>query len=286
MKKSTITKVQVGAVALTAVLTISACGAGAANSTSQENAEGVGSGSAEASEGTLRVGTALNQMPWSYYDDAHEPAGIDVELCTEIGKRLGMDTEFVNLEFQGLIPGLQANRFDASCAGIYITPEREDVVSLIPYLTSGLSVVMQKDSDKSVASFDDLCGLAVSVLQGSSQEKALQEQNEKCEGEGAEALQITAFDGQPLALQELRNSRVDAFAASDQLSGYFSTEYEDLEVVVNGVNPIDVGIAVPKDNPELLNEFETALQEMSDDGTYEEILTKWGIEDSAHPDLG
>jgi polar amino acid transport system substrate-binding protein len=286
MRKPMITKVQIGTIALAAVLTLSACGANAGSSNSQENAQGVSPGGADASGGTLRIGTALNQMPWSYYDADHKPAGIDVELCTEIGKRLGMDTEFVNLDFQGLIPGLQADRFDASCAGMYITPEREDVVSLIPYLTSGLSVVMKKDNEKSVAGFDDLCGLDVSVLQGSSQEKALREQSEKCQGKGAEGLRIVAFDGQPLALQELRNSRVDAFAASDQLSGYFSTEYEDLEVVVNGVNPIDVGIAIPKNNAELMGKFETALQEIADDGTYEQILTKWGIEDSAHPNLG
>lgn len=235
--------------------------------------------------GTIRFGSAMNQTPWSFFDDQHEPTGIEVDLCTEIANRLGVDAKWSDLDWQALIPGLQAGRFDASCAGIYITPEREEIVSLVPHLNSGLSIMVKDDSDEQLDDLNGLCGKSVSVLQGSSQETKLKDQNKTCEGDGHDELSISSFDSQPMAVQELQNGRVDAFVASDQLSGYYAKTYDGLAVAVDGIDPVKVGIAVPKESTELAEVFESELKAMSKDGSYQEILKEWGVENSELDEL-
>lgn len=73
----------------------------------------------------LKIGTSLSQMPWGFHDEKQQPTGVDVSMCGAIAKQMGATAEFINLDYKGLIPALQANRFDIVCAAMYITPERE-----------------------------------------------------------------------------------------------------------------------------------------------------------------
>src|ERR1044072_1499074 len=94
----------------------------------------------------LRVGTSLTQMPWGFYDEQQRPTGIDVAMCGAIARQMGTEAEFTNLDYKGLVPALQAGRFDMLCAAMYITPERENAILMVPYLTASQAVVVQQDS--------------------------------------------------------------------------------------------------------------------------------------------
>src|SRR6266700_6335436 len=63
----------------------------------------------------LKIGTSLSQMPWGFYDEKQQPAGVDVALCGGIAKQIGATAEFINLDFKGLIPALQAKLFNIVC---------------------------------------------------------------------------------------------------------------------------------------------------------------------------
>lgn len=93
---------------------------------------------------SLRIGTSLTQMPWGFYDDNQKPTGVDVALCGAIAKQLGSNAEFISLDFKGLIPALQADRFDMVCAAMYITPEREQAIAMVPYIQASQTVVTKK----------------------------------------------------------------------------------------------------------------------------------------------
>ena len=109
------------------------------------------------------IGSSFSQTPWGFYDDNQQPTGIDVSMCGALAKEMGAkEVEFVNLDFKGLIPALQADRFNMVCAGVYITAEREAVVTMVPYVRSSQAILARKGSG--ITGLDDLCGKGISVL--------------------------------------------------------------------------------------------------------------------------
>lgn len=226
----------------------------------------------------LVIGSSLSQTPWGFYDDAQQPTGIDVALCGALAKEVGAEAEYVNLDFKGLIPALQADRFNMICAAVYITPERQKIVKMIPYIRTSQAILTAKDSQ--IASMADLCGRSVSVLQGSAQLKVVSAQSETCTAEGKSAVQIQSFDTQPIAVRALENGSVEAFFASDQLVSYYLLKNPALRKAATGINPVTLGIAVKMDNSELETRLREGLKRMKEKGTYDLVLKEWGIETS------
>lgn len=239
------------------------------------------SGTAQAQEApkTLRIGTSLTQMPWGFFDDNQKPTGVDVALCGAIAKHLGSTPEFVNLDFKGLIPALQADRFDMVCAAMYITPEREQAITMVPYIQASQTVVTKKTSN--IESLDGLCGHSVSVLQGSGSLKVLQDTSAKCEAAGKPAVTIQAFDTQPVAIRALENDSVEGFIATDSLISYYMTKNDSLKKVATGISPTKLGIGFQTSNKALAKLVADALTSMKADGSYDAVLKQWGIESAA-----
>jgi len=224
----------------------------------------------------LTVGSSFSQTPWGFYDDKQNPTGIDVALCGGLAKELGSTVEFVNLDFKGLIPALQANRFDMICAAVYITPEREKIVTLIPYISTSQAILAKAGT--TIKGLNDLCSHTVSVLQGSAQLKIVEAQSESCGKEKKPAITIQAFDTQPIAVRALENGNVDAFVASDQLVSFYQLKNTTLVKAATGINPVILGIAVRQNNTSLAEAIRAGLKRMQEKGTYAAILKQWGIE--------
>jgi polar amino acid transport system substrate-binding protein len=227
----------------------------------------------------LKIGTSLSQMPWGFYDEKQQPTGVDVGLCGGIAKQLGATAEFINLDFKGLIPALQAKRFDIVCAAMYITPEREQAIAMVPYIQASQTIISRKDAK--IAGPDDLCGRSASVLQGSGSLKVLEEASAKCTAAGKPALKIQAFDTQPVAIRALENGSVEIFIATDSLISFYMTKNPDLKKIVTGISPMKLGIGVPHGQDALVRQLRDALVAMKANGSYAAILKQWGIESAA-----
>jgi polar amino acid transport system substrate-binding protein len=224
----------------------------------------------------LTIGSSLSQTPWGFYDDKQNPTGIDVALCGALAKELGSSAEFVNLDFKGLIPALQADRFEMICAAVYITPEREKIVTMIPYITTSQAILAKAGT--TIKGLADLCGRTVSVLQGSAQLKVVEAQSEACTKAGKPAVTIQSFDTQPIAVRALENGNVEAFVASDQLVSFYQLKNTALVKAATGINPVTLGIVVKQDNPTLAETIRAGLTRMKEKGSYAAILKEWGIE--------
>ncbi|MVA25053.1 ABC transporter substrate-binding protein (plasmid) [Agrobacterium vitis] len=227
----------------------------------------------------LKVGTSLTQMPWGFYDENQKPTGVDVALCGAIAKQLGLTPEFISLDFKGLIPALQADRFDMVCAAMYITPEREQVITMVPYIQASQTVVTKKTA--TIEGLEGLCGHSVSVLQGSGSLKVLQEASSKCDAAGKPAVTIQAFDTQPVAIRALENDSVEGFIATDSLISYYMAKNDSLKKVATGISPTKLGIGFQPGNKALAKLVADALTAMKADGSYDAILKQWGIESAA-----
>lgn len=241
-------------------------------------AQTAGVPAAIASAKTVNIGSPLSQIPWGFFDEKHERKGIDVDVCGGVVERMGYATNWVTVDTAGLIPALQAKRFDIICSGMFITPEREKVVAFVPYVRSSQAIMMRADAPVKVKGIAELCGMRANALQGSAQQKMLTDQSAACEQAGKKAITVNSFNAHPVAILSLRNGNADAYMASDQLVSYYVQQDNALTKVAAGFNPVTLGIAVRQDEPGLVAALSAALAEMRKDGSYRKILAKWGIE--------
>jgi ABC-type amino acid transport substrate-binding protein len=157
---------------LVAATVLAACSSsGGASSTP---AAGGGSSTAVAGlmkKGVLTVGMNLQFKPEMYLDNG-KPAGYDVDLLNKLAAKLGVKLDIQNLDFNGLIPGLQAKKFDLVSVGLTPNSDREKVIdftrSYVPY--SSVLAVRQSDNSPAQISTYDKSGVTITALQGSSDE--------------------------------------------------------------------------------------------------------------------
>jgi ABC-type amino acid transport substrate-binding protein len=216
-------------------------------------------------EGILTVGTDLPYPPFEYREGG-EMKGFDVEIMNEIASRIGLEAEYVDSPFDTIFTDLANGQFDVVISGATITPEREQQVNFSePYFNSLQALVVSDDSD--IASFDDLGdGDAVSVQSGTTGE-AWAEENL-----GPNGVEIRAFPEYPPVYNALEAGQVDGVVYDESSAIPETFNRPGLEVVDTVDTGEAYGIAVDPANEDLLDAINEALQEMVDDGTYEEIF--------------
>jgi|SRR5918996_199615 ABC-type amino acid transport substrate-binding protein len=216
-------------------------------------------------EGILTVGTDLPYPPFEYREGG-ELTGFDVEIMDEIASRIGLETEWVDSPFDTIFTDLANGQFDVVISGATITPEREEEVNFSdPYFNSLQALVVSGDSD--IASFDDLGdGDAVSVQAGTTGE-IWAEDNLQPNG-----VEIRAFTEYPPVYNALEADQVDGVVYDESSAIPETFNRPGLEVVDTVDTGEAYGIAVDPANEDLLDAVNQALQDMIDDGTYDEIF--------------
>ena len=115
-------------------------------------------------EGKLIVGTEGTYAPFTFHDDSGELTGFDVEISREVAKRLGVEVEFLETQWDAMFAGLDAKRFDMVANQVGIKPERQEKYDFSdPYITSKAVLIAHEDND-TVKSFEDMKGLKVGSI--------------------------------------------------------------------------------------------------------------------------
>lgn len=219
--------------------------------------------------GELRIGMSGVFPPFSFVDSENKVVGFDVDIGSELAKRLGVKPIIATTAFDGIIAGLRAGKFDVVVGSMSITPEREKAVDFAgPYYRGGRGIFVSETS--SIQSMDELQkGKTVAVTLGETSDKWAREQG---------GWNVRTYKGIPELLLELRSGRVDAIVSDDipiliaiKNSGEKVRQLDTPEL--QGTD--NIGIALRKDNPELKDAINKALDDMKADGTYEQISMKW-----------
>lgn len=242
---------------LAAVLTVTlaACGGGG----------GSGSGGGE----DITVASDIAYPPFEFEKDG-EPVGFDIDLLDEIGKRAGFTPEYQNVTFDGIINGLRNNQYDLAISAMTITPERQERIDFSdPYFNADQSLLVPSDSD--IGAVEEIGDATVGVQIGTTGEIKANEFEEKGDITG----EVRTFDTIEDAFAALNNGQIDAIindlpVSQDEASSS-DGELEIVQVIPTGEQ---YGIAFPKDS-DLRQDVNKALQEIKEDGTYEEIYKKW-----------
>ncbi|SDM88380.1 transporter substrate-binding domain-containing protein [Vreelandella arcis] len=219
---------------------------------------------------SVNVATDPSFVPFEMMDqETGEMIGFDMDIINEVADRAGFEVNLTTMEFSGIIPAVQTGSQEIAIAGTTITEERAEVVDFSdPYYDSGLRIIVRDDND-SVETLEDLEGLSVATKIGSTSYDFLQQEL----GDDAD---ITPYPGTADMYMALLGRNVDAVLYDAPNVGYFSKTRGEGRTKV--VGPLyegqQYGIVFHKGS-EWVEPTNKALAAMKEDGTYDEIYTKW-----------
>lgn len=221
--------------------------------------------------GKLRIGTEGTYAPFTYHDEAGKLTGFDVDIATEVSKRLGVEPEFIETKWDSMIGGLDSKRFDTVFNEVGITPERQEKYLFSDSYISSKAVLIVSESNTDIKSFADLKGKKSAQSLTSNLGKIAQEN-------GAELVSVDGFNQ---AIGLLSSGRADA-TINDNLSFLdLKKQQPDLpiKVVAEEADASQSGAIFNKGSDDLVEAVNKALKDMQDDGTYLKISEKYFGED-------
>lgn len=229
--------------------------------------------------GVVRVATSADYPPNEFVSSDGDVVGVHADMAKALGEIMGVPFEFSVTSFDGIIPGLQADRYDVGMASAAVTNERKQVVDFVGDILGANALMVRSDFEQDVVDLDVICGLTVGVGKGTIEADRATAQSEQCVEDGKDAAKIQTYPSQVEAVLALTSSRVDAIWAAGLALSYIEKgnpgkiKVVGRDLFVPGTN----GIMLAKDNG-LAEPVQQALQQMIDDGTYQAILAKWGAD--------
>jgi polar amino acid transport system substrate-binding protein len=275
-----------------ALLALAGCG-GSNSSSTTSTTSSVASSSANAaiaaqvpaaikSKGTLTVASEAQYAPNEFIaPDGHTIIGMDADLLTALGEVMGLKVKLVNSNFETIIPGLAAGRYDLGASSFTDTKEREKTVDFVDYFKAGISFYAKSSANPGVKTVADLCGKTVAVEKGTVEQEEATKQSGKCTKEGKKSVNVLAFPGQNPVNLAIASGRAEIGMADSPVVAYqvklskgtFTLVGETYEVA-------PYGIAIPKKSG-MTTPILAALKALIANGTYTKILAKWGIQSGA-----
>ncbi|SHE50945.1 polar amino acid transport system substrate-binding protein [Seinonella peptonophila] len=216
---------------------------------------------------SIVVGTDATFPPFEYKNDKKEYDGFDVELIQAIANEMGVKVQFVDTEFKGLIPGLQAKKFDLIVSAMYKTAEREKAIRFSDtYYPGGLAIMVKKDDSK-IKGIEDLDRKEVAVQIGTKSVSFLKEKYPKVKPKEVEKNTDMFL--------ELESGRVEAVVTGKPAAKVYAKEKGTVKVLDQLLTHEEYGYGIRKNDPELAKEVNTALKKLKENGKYDQIVKKW-----------
>jgi polar amino acid transport system substrate-binding protein len=215
-------------------------------------------------------GDAEGGAPYEFQDPANpsEIVGFEVEIVDAIGGILGRPTQFIQNQWDGLVPGLERGNYDIIVSGLEITPDRAQVILFSrPYYVTFEQLAVRRENDR-IRALDDCAGLTVGTLKGSLAQRILDARND---------LTVRAYDGQVNAYEDLLNGRLEAVLMDHIIALYNVPQEPRLKMIGSPVGRLEYGIGIRKDDPALLTDINRALARMIESGALRRILERWRI---------
>lgn len=215
--------------------------------------------------------------PWTYHSEDGELVGFDVEVGQQIAEALGVETTFVEGEWDGLLAGLDAGRYDIMINGVDITEERSDAYDFSdPYAYNRTAVIVSGDNTD-IASMEDLEGKRTANTISSTYA-------EVAEGYGAE---VTGVDDLNQTFELLLSGRIDATLNAEVTYYDYMEAHPDANIKIACLDPEATQVAIPfrkgEDTASLREAVNQALADMREAGALAELSEKYFGTDITQP---
>ena len=219
--------------------------------------------------GSMIVAMEGTWAPWTYHDEDDNLVGYDVEVAQNIAEKLGVEVEFIEGAWDGLLAGLDAGRYDIMVNGVGVTEERAEKYNFsTPYAYNKTAVIVRGDYDE-ISSMEDLKGKKTANTISSTYAA-------QAEAYGAT---VTGVDDLNQTIELLLSKRIDATLNAEVVFNDYKKEHPEADVKIatysDQVEEIAIPIRKGDDTVTLLEAVNDALDEMAKDGTLTELSEKY-----------
>ena len=264
------------------MLSLAACGGSASTETASGEAASSEAVSSEAASseaasadaaavttvnaGKLTMSTNAAFPPYEMTTDTGDFEGIDIEVAGAVAKKLGLELQVDDMDFDAALLAAQNGKSDMVMAGVTVTDERLKVMDFSDTYAEGIqSIIVPEDSD--IATADDLSGKAIGTQRGTTGYLY-------CTDDFGEE-NVIAYDDGLTAVQALNNGQVDAVVIDNAPAQEFVAANPGLKILDTAYAQEDYAIGVAKGNTQLLDAINGALEELQADGTLQAIVDKY-----------
>ena len=223
------------------------------------------------SQKTLRWGAdAEGGAPYIFQDpvDPGRVIGFEVDLVEALAKEMNMQAVFVQNQWDGLVPGLQRGNYDIVVNGLEITEDRKAEINFSePYYITYEQLTVRKNTFD-LNSLADCKGKVVGTLKFSLAHRIL-------EAEGG--IDVRSYEGQINAYEDLANGRLEAVLMDYPIALYYGRPNPQLKFAGNPISQMAYGIGIRKEDTQLLNEINLALEKLAQSGKLREVFERWAL---------
>ncbi|OFI01565.1 cystine-binding periplasmic protein precursor [Clostridium acetireducens DSM 10703] len=218
--------------------------------------------------GKLTMGLDDSYPPMEFRDSQNNLVGFDIDLGKEIAKKLGVKPEFTITDFNGIILSLKSSKFDMILSTLSMTEKRQkEVLFTEPYIVGG-QIIAVKKGNTSITKAEDLKGKLVGYQLGSTSENAAR----KIEG----IKNLKSYDKVTEAFHDLSLGRIEAIIVDGQVGGYYmKKDGGDYTILKEKLTKEPVGIGFKKEDKELRDAVQKAIDELKKEGTLSKLSIKW-----------
>ena len=265
------------------MLSLAACGGSASTETVSSEAASSEAASSEAvsteeaasadaaavttvNAGKLTMSTNAAFPPYEMTTDTGDFEGIDIEVAGAIAKKLGLELQVDDMDFDAALLSVQQGKADIAMAGVTVTDERKNVMDFSDSYATGIqSIIVPEGSD--IASPDDLAGKMIGTQRGTTGYIYCSDDF----GDDA----VVAYDDGLTAVQALNNGQVDAVVIDNAPAKEFVAANPGLVLLDTSYAEEDYAIGMAKGNTALEDAVNAALEELKADGTLQSIVDKY-----------
>jgi polar amino acid transport system substrate-binding protein len=268
----------------TLALALAATGCGGDDSNESDTpAAGKAAGSAPgpiADEGKITACMDVSFPPMEYFESAgaRTPVGFDVDLISAIAKQWGVTPEFSQTSFDGLLPALSGGRCDVVASGIFVTEERTKTFPAVPYYKSSRVLLVREGNPEGITALEDLSGKTAATQVATEYEKTLKKLDADLKAQGKQGINIQTYPKASDAVQQLVVGRAVAVYTQDTEAAFRSkAQPGQFEIAFRDPEAETFGIYHRKDEAELGDGLNTAVEKMRQDGSLADIAKRWGL---------
>jgi len=236
--------------------------------------------------GKLVIATMPNYPPITFKDPAtNELQGFDIDLGENLAKGLGVKAQWDEIAFAQMLPSLQTGRVDMVLAGMSDTVARQETADFVDYLKSGAQFYTSTALAAEIKTPEDLCGKSVGASRSTNWPAQITEWSAaNCVAKGKPAITVVGTEGSSDARNQIKTGRLQGAAQGNETLPY-NQKLEPNTYVALG-EPFSESIAgIPflKTDPALRDAVKAVLEKMHQDGTYDQLLAKYGLEANKLP---
>lgn len=227
-------------------------------------------------KGAMVVGTSATNAPWESIDEDGNYVGYDMDLINEIASRMGVEVEIQDMAFDALVAAVQTGKVNVAIASMGAKEERKEKVDFTQMYHQQMNVyIAPKDSDTEITDMGDIVNYNVGVQSGTLPDQYITEQVDN--GKMKES-QVSRYEAPENMILDLEAGRIDLVAGDKNQAKEYEKKYDVKIIFECSFYGTGENIAVPKEQPELLEELDSIIDDLREEGFLDELALKWEVD--------